>query len=381
MRRTIRGRDPFSGRSIEVGVENGRVQSVLQTGREEEAWLSPGLIDLQVNGYGGEDVNLDDPDPDVIVSLTKKMIGVGVTTYLPTIITAREAKIVAALQAVAEARRRSPLVADVVPYVHVEGPSITPEEGYRGAHPKEHVRAPKMAEFLRWQEASDGLVGMVTLSPHWLGVEKYISGLSQAGVHVALGHTNASAEQIQRAADAGARLSTHLGNGSAGMMPRHANVLWPQLADDRLTASLIADGHHLPADMLKTIVRAKTVDRCILVSDTVSVAGLPPGRYQTAVGGEVELHLDGRLNLAGTEFFAGAAVPVKDGIAKAVSSAGVSLAEAVKMATVNPGRFVGCIGVARPGVPADLIRFTLADDARGLNIETVWLKGEEWSGG
>jgi len=381
MKRTVRGRDPFSGRSIEVGIEDGRVQTVAETRRDEEAWLSPGLIDLQVNGYGGDDVNLDHPDPDLIHSLTKKMIGVGVTTFLPTIITASEAKIVAVLRAVAQARRQSRLVADAVPYVHVEGPSISPAEGYRGAHPEQHVRSPSMAEFTRWQEASDGLVGMLTLSPHWEGVGEYITRLSRAGVHVAIGHTNATPEQIRHAADAGARLSTHLGNGSAGMIPRHTNVLWPQLADERLTATLIADGHHLPGDMLKTMLRAKGIDRCILVSDAVSVGGLPPGRYQTAVGGEVELHHNGRLNLAGTEFFAGAALPLKDGIMRAVSSAGISLSEALMMATVNPGRFVGGAGVIRPGAPADLIRFTVADNACGLNIERVWLKGQQWPGG
>ena len=380
MKRTIRGRDPGTGRPIEVVLEDGMVQAVAEARHDKEGWLSPGLIDLQVNGYGGDDVNLDDPDPEVIHSLTKKMIREGVTTYLPTVITASEAKIVAALAAVAEARRRSGLVAHVIPYAHVEGPSISPVEGYRGAHAEQHVRSPSMAEFARWQEASDGLVGMVTLSPHWDGVEEYISMLSRDDVHVAIGHTDATAEQIHRAADAGARLSTHLGNGSAGMIPRHANALWPQLADDRLTATLIADGHHLPVDMLKTILRAKEIDRCILVSDAVSVAGLPPGRYRTAVGGEVELHENGRLNLAGTDFFAGAALPLKDGIMRVAASTGISLAEALRMATVNPGRFVRGIGLLRPGASADLIQFTIADSVR-LKIERVWVQGEEWSGG
>ena len=380
MKRTVRGRNPSNGRSIEVVIEDGMVQAVAETCHDEEGWLSPGLIDLQVNGYGGDDVNLDYPDPEVIHSLTKKMIGAGVTTYLPTIITASEAKIVAVLGAVAEARRHSRLVAHVIPYVHVEGPSISPVEGYRGAHAEQHVRPPSIAEFAHWQEASDGLVGMVTLSPHWDVVEEYISMLSHDGVHVAIGHTDATAEQIHRAADVGAKLSTHLGNGSAGMIPRHANVLWPQLADDRLTATLIADGHHLPDDMLKTILRAKGIDRCILVSDAVSVAGLPPGRYQTAVGGNVELHENGRLNLAGTDFFAGAALPLKDGIMHVIACAGISLAEALRMATANPGRFVRGIGTLCPGAPADLIRFTIAENASGLKIEKVWVRGEEWSG-
>jgi N-acetylglucosamine-6-phosphate deacetylase len=380
MKQSISGRNPQDRRPIEVIVDDGRVQAIVPGHDNQEAWLSPGFIDLQVNGYGGDDVNADGVDPDVIYSLTKKMIATGVTTYLPTIITASEEKIIAALRVVDKARRSSKLVADAVPYVHVEGPNISPVDGYRGAHAREHIRPPSLAEFARWQQASGGLVGMVTLSPHWQGVEDYISTLSGDGVYVAIGHTDATPEQIRRAIDAGATLSTHLGNGSAGMIPRHANSLWPQLADDRLTATLIADGHHIPGDMLKTMLRAKGTARCILISDAVAIAGLPPGRYRTSVGGNVELHESGRLSLAGTEFLAGAALPVKDGILRAVSCSGISLAEGLGMSTANPGRFVGGIGTLRPGSAADLIRFTVDRDLNKLNIERIWLKGVEWSG-
>ena len=380
MKQSIFGRNPQDGQPIEVIVEDGRVQAIVPARVDPEVWLSPGLVDLQVNGYGGDDVNVDGIDADVIHSLTKKMIATGVTTYLPTIITASEGKIIAALRAVAEARRSSRLVADAVPYVHVEGPNISPIDGYRGAHAREHVRPPRLAEFAQWQQASGGLVGMVTLSPHWEGAEDYISNLSGNGIYVAIGHTDATAEQIRRAVDAGAMLSTHLGNGSAGMIPRHANSLWPQLAEDRLTATLIADGHHLPADMLKAMLRSKGIARCILISDAVAIAGLPPGRYRTPVGGDVELHEDGRLNLTGTEFLAGAALPLKDGILRTVSWGGITLPEALGMATANPGRFAGGIGTLRPGVAADLIQFTFESNSNNLNIERVWLKGVEWSG-
>jgi N-acetylglucosamine-6-phosphate deacetylase len=380
MRYSIFGRNPQDGRTIEVIVDDGRVQAIVPGSADQEAWLSPGFIDLQVNGYGGDDVNADEVDAGVIHSLTKKMIATGVTTYLPTIITASEEKITEALRVVAEARRSSKLVADAVPYVHVEGPNISPIEGYRGAHPHEHIRPPSLAEFARWQQASGGLVGMVTLSPHWKGAEDYISTLSRNGVYVAIGHTDATPEQIRRAVDAGAMLSTHLGNGSAGMIPRHENSLWPQLADDRLTATLIVDGHHLPGDMLKTILRAKGTAHCILISDAVAIGGLPPGRYSTPVGGDVELDEYGRLSLAGTEFLAGAALPMKDGILRAVSCGGISLAEGLGMATANPGRFTGGIGILRPGAAADLILFTVDRDSNKLNIERIWLKGVEWSG-
>jgi N-acetylglucosamine-6-phosphate deacetylase len=377
-RQTITGRDPQSGRPLAVTVQDGLILEIQDGRRDEDAWLSPGLVDLQVNGYGGDDANLERPDPDAIISLTKKMIATGVTTYLPTIITAAEVKITAGLRAIAEARRRSKFVADAVPYIHVEGPSISPSEGFRGAHPAEQVRPPSLAEFDRWQDASGGLVGMVTLSPHFKGIEEYVSALTAQGVHIALGHTDASSEEIRRAVNAGARLSTHLGNGIAGLIPRHSNVLWPQLAEDRLTATMIADGNHVPADMFKVMVRTKGFDRTILVSDAVAVAGMPPGTYTTPVGGRVELHANGRLSLAGTEFLAGAALALKDGVARAMSMMGCSLADSLQMATENPGRFVGGLGVLRVGSPADLVRFTIESGGTALNIASVVVKGKEW---
>ncbi|HZP06978.1 MAG TPA: amidohydrolase family protein [Terracidiphilus sp.] len=373
----ISGRNPKDGRSVEVTFENGLIQEVCASRGEEDAWLSPGLIDLQVNGYGGEDVNAGNPEPETIIALTRKMIATGVTTYLPTIITASEKEITAALRAIAEARRRERFVADAIPYVHVEGPNISATDGPRGAHRREHVRPPSLAEFDRWQEASDGLVGMVTLSPHFPESVEYITKLTSQHVHVAIGHTDASPPEIHRAVHAGARLSTHLGNGIASMIPRHTNSLWPQLADDRLTATMIADGHHISGDLLKVMLRAKGIERSLLVSDAVALAGMPPGIYDTAVGGKVELHENGRLSLAGTEFLAGAARPLKDGVERVVSL-GVSLYDGLRMATENPGRLVGGIGVLRVGAPADLIRFTLKPEASTLVIDRVIAKGKEW---
>ena len=376
---TMTGLNPLDGKPIEITVRDGIIHGINASRREEEQWLSRGFVDLQVNGYGGDDVNMDEPDPQAIVSLTAKMIATGVTTYLPTIITASEQKIAAGLHAVAKAREGSKLVAACIPCVHVEGPHISPLEGYRGAHPVEHVRPPDLAEFARWQQASGGLVGMVTLSPHFEGSAEYISRLTAQGVHVSIGHTHASADEIRKAVDAGARLSTHLGNGIAGMIPRHANPIWTQLSEDRLTATMIADGHHLPADTFKAMVRAKGISRTILVSDAVALAGLQAGIYAAPIGGRVELRSDGRLSLLGTEFLAGAVLPIKDGIARAMTMAGISLGESVRMATENPGRFAGGAGVLEVGMPADLVRFSIEGGGTGLRIERVLVRGKEWS--
>ena len=375
----VTGLNPQDGMPIEVSVRDGVIQAIKTSRHAEERWLSSGFVDLQVNGYGGDDVNLAEPDPQAIISLTAKMVALGVTTYLPTIVTASEQKITAALHAIARARESSKLVAECVPYVHLEGPHISPLEGYRGAHPVEHIRPPDLTEFRRWQQASDGLVGMVTLSPHFQGSGTYISALVALGVHVSIGHTHASAEEIRKAVDAGARLSTHLGNGMPGMIPRHRNSIWAQMSEDRLTATLIADGHHLPGDTIKAMVRAKGIGRSILVSDSVALAGMPPGTYDAPIGGKVELHSDGRLSLAGTEYLAGAALPLKDGIARAMALAGISLGESIQMATANPGRFAGGAGIMLAGMPADLVRFSIEGGGRGLRIDRVLVKGKEWS--
>jgi N-acetylglucosamine-6-phosphate deacetylase len=374
---TISGRDPATGRAIKVTIEAGRVVAIEAGPAGESRWLTPGFVDLQVNGYAGHDLNGPALRPETLGHLARALRATGTTSFVPTIITAPEERIVAALGAIAQARAADPLLHRAIPYVHVEGPHISPHDGPRGAHPVEHVRPPDVAEFTRWQAACGGLVGMVTLSPHFPGACAYIAALTGSGVYVAIGHTDATPQQIVAAADAGAALSTHLGNGAAARMPRHPNLIWAQLAEDRLGASFIADGHHLPAATLKSMLRAKAIERSILVSDAVALAGLAPGIYEAPVGGKVELTADGRLGLAGTPFLAGAARPLSAGIAFVAGFCGVTLGDAVRLATGNPGRFAGGRGTLRLGAPADLVRFRWQPGERDLQIETVLVAGKE----
>ncbi|KKB85168.1 N-acetylglucosamine-6-phosphate deacetylase [Devosia limi DSM 17137] len=372
----IVGRDPATGQGLAVEFADGRITALMPAQADDGAYLAPGFVDLQVNGYGGHDLNAGAPTQETIEQLARHLLAAGVTCFAPTLITASEASLVAGLASIAAARRVSPLLAQMIPFVHVEGPSIDPADGPRGAHPLEHVRPPDPAEFARWQEACDGLVGLVTLSPHFPGAPDYIRSLVAQGVLVSLGHTGASPEQVLAAVDAGARLSTHLGNGAANLLPRHPNFIWTQLADDRLTASFIADGHHLPAATLKAMLRAKTLENAILVSDAAALGGMPSGRYESPIGGAVEVSGDGRLSIAGTPYLAGAGHLLNQNIAQAIGATGIGLADALGLATRNPGRFVPGRGVLECGGRADVTRFFWEPGDASLRIADVYVAGQ-----
>jgi N-acetylglucosamine-6-phosphate deacetylase len=185
--------------------------------------------------------------------------------------------------------------------------------------------------------------------------------VAASGVLVAIGHTNADSTQIRAAVDAGARMSTHLGNGAHGQIRRHPNYIWDQLAEDRLTASLIVDGHHLPPAVVKSFVRGKTVERCVLVSDLVGMAGMPPGRYPDTSIGDIEILDNGCIMVGGQrQYLAGAGFPITLGIANVMRFAQVDLRTAIEMASRWPAELIGgeTAGLTS-GATANLVLFEL----------------------
>jgi N-acetylglucosamine-6-phosphate deacetylase len=337
--------------------------------------LAPGLVDLQVNGYAGLDVNAESISAETVIELSNVLAAHGITTWLPTVITAPEPRITAALRAIADARAADPVVANAVPSVHVEGPFISDRQGPRGVHDPAFVRPLDSDEVLRWRAA--GPVGMVTVSPHGDQAPQHIRRLVDMGISVAIGHTHAEPDEVSAAADAGATLSTHLGNGIATTVPRHPNIIWRQLADDRLSAGLIADGHHLPFDTLEVMLRAKTLDRAFLVSDSTEIGGRAPGRYRTAVGALVELGADQRLAEVGSDLLAGAAATLLDGVRNVATRTTYPLADALRLATRNPARLApgtrSGVGEIRVGGPADLIVLDAELGLRGVVQSGRWV--------
>jgi len=344
------GRLLGSGEAVEVRTRAGRIESVRPLAPEEAdgplPWIGPGLCDIQINGYGGHDFNAEDPPPDALGHVRALLAAAGVPRFCPTVVTGSPEAMEARLRALAEALREDPSLEGAVPCFHLEGPFIAPEDGPRGAHPAQHVTAASSQAFARLQRAAEGHIGIVTLAPEVPGALELIRELASQGIVVAIGHTNASPECIREAARAGARLSTHLGNGAAAQLPRNESFLWEQLANDDLWASFIPDGHHLPPSTLRAMLRAKGVERSILTSDAIFVAGMPAGEY--VFGGQaVRKSEDGRVNLLETPYLAGSALALMDGVVNVMRFACVSLSDAWRMASLNPRRLLGleCLGV------------------------------------
>ena len=375
----LTGRLVDTGTAVRLRIDDGTIAEIAAPDHDTDLWLAPGLVDLQVNGYAGHDVNTDDVDAGVVGGLVRSLWAAGVTSVCPTIVTGSERRITRALRAVVEARAADPLVRHAIPCVHVEGPHIADADGPRGAHDAAQLRPPDVAEFHRWQAAGEGIVGIVTLAPERPGALEYIAEVSRTGVVAAIGHTAAEPSDIIAAADVGARLSTHLGNGAHLNLRRHPNYIWEQLADDRLAASFIADGHHLPASVLTVMVRAKGVERSILISDATELAGMPPGRYETPVGGPVELSADGRLALAGSQLLAGAVRPLLDCVAWTARHTEIGLRAAVQMATANPARLLAPAGPARGtlrvGAAGDVVAFRVDAATGRLDVDTTVARG------
>jgi N-acetylglucosamine-6-phosphate deacetylase len=367
----LRGRRYDTAQCVEVAVDDGRISSVTALADTAELpWLAPGFIDLQVNGYRG--IGFNDPalTPEKVAEVSLLMDQFGVTRYLPTLTTDSLDLLSQSLATIAKAINNVPAVRLRVPGIHLEGPFISAEDGPRGAHPKQHVRPPDWDAFQRLQQIAGGYIRLTTLSAEYDESPSFISKAVGAGVVVAIGHTKATTDQIRAAVDAGARLSTHLGNGSHPLIRRHPNYIWDQLAEDQLMASLIVDGHHLPPAVVKAMVRAKSPERCILVSDKTNLGGLPSGIYSTPLG-DIELLPDGKPVLAGQcDILAGAALPLSVNIAKVIEFADVDLPTAIDMATRNPARLMNWpVPFLEVGTEANLVAFRY--DSGKVQIDRV----------
>jgi N-acetylglucosamine-6-phosphate deacetylase len=381
------GIDPGTGDEIEVSFSDSieSVDSLLSPAGQLD-YVTPGWIDLQVNGFAGVDYNSPSSSHEEIIRSIHAILQTGVTRFFPTVITGSAANMSGALRNLAAAKEtawaHSAWECSAMEAFHLEGPYISPQDGPRGAHPERWVRPPDLDEFRRFQEAASGNIRLVTLSPEWPDAPRFIEALVGEGLVVSIGHTSAGPAQIAAAVSAGASLSTHLGNGAHAMLPRHPNYIWEQLAEDRLAASFIVDGIHLEPAFLKVALRAKGLERSFLVTDAVMPAGCAPGQYKLGEV-DVELHPDGSVRLLGGTRLAGSALRMDRALQNVMRIAGLSLREAISLATRNPAR-VGRIASRQrglnPGERADLVRFRVHEVTGEIEVLETFLGGHRVGG-
>jgi N-acetylglucosamine-6-phosphate deacetylase len=372
------GIDALTGKAVELQITQGRITGIKPIDTSDPLpYLTAGFFDIQVNGYRGDGYSHENLSEESINKIIAALAASGTTHHLPTLVTLPDERLLDNLHAIARAVKSSEDISSAIAGIHIEGPYISAEDGPRGAHDRSYIRDPDVTEFYRWQEAAEGLIRLITLAPERKGAIDFIQKVSATGVVVAIGHSAAEAALIDKAIEAGAGMTTHLGNGSHNLLPRLKNYIWEQLADDRLAASIICDGFHLPPSVVKVFRRAKGLKRLILASDAAYYGGLAPGLYRFE-NTEVKVFEDGHLGLAGTEFLAGAAHLLDWDIAGFMKFTGCSLAETLPLCTTNPAKL---LGVPQSGskiainAPANLVLFNHRQGSERLEILKTWRNG------
>lgn len=353
----IHARHSATGDALAIRIEAGRITAIAPSSERPRQWIAPSFFDPQINGCLGISFNAANLTPEQVRTVADVCRNHGIGGFCPTLITGGFDALRHGFATLAKAIESDGELGRRLPGFHLEGPYFSAEDGPRGAHPKEHIRDPDWDEFRRWQDAAGGRIRMVTLAPERPGAIPFIEKLTSAGVVPAIGHTAASAEQLRAAVKAGAKTCTHLGNGSHAILPRHPNYIWEQLASDDLWASIIPDGHHLPASVVKCIVRAKGIARTLITCDASSLAGMPPGKYREW-GTDLEVMPSGKVVLAGTPYLAGSGHFTDACVSNLIRAADVSLKDAVDMASVRPRQLLGLpVPTLAVGQPADVVLF------------------------
>ncbi len=361
---------------VSIETSSGKITGINRLSSEnkdQELFIAPGLIDVQINGYMGVDFSGPNLTIEGVRKATKALWKVGVTSYFPTIITSDIERIKQNFAILALARK-DPEIGKSIAGFHLEGPYISPIQGYRGAHLEKYIKLPDWKEFREIQKAADNGIKLITLAPELEGAISFISNCVKSGVVVALGHHNGSAKDIQMAIDAGAKMATHLGNGCANEINRHHNPIWPQLSDDRITPSIIADGFHLTKEEVRSFYKVKKFNNLILVSDALDLAGLPVGEYTR---GERKLLLTPNVvKLPEENVLAGAASPISKCVGVMMNFTQCSLKEAIQMASTNPANMFSMnnLGAIEPGKRADIIQFSMKNNE--MIVHKTFVDGE-----
>jgi len=375
----IEGLSYLDNKPISVLIKDGKIAEIKHIARLSEqnknVYLAPGLIDNQVNGFEGI-VFVGELTESNVHTVTRALWEHGVTTYFPTLTTKSREILLKNFSVLSHAKNDQQNLGSIAGF-HLEGPYISPEDGFRGTHPVKDVRPPDWNEFRELYNASGKSILTITVAPEVPGGLEFIKNCNKLGVVVAIGHHNASAELIDQAVANGAKICTHLGNGMANTINRHVNPLWPQLSNDKLMISIICDGAHLRPEEIRVFYKVKGPAKTIITSDVTEYAGLKPGRYKSLVGDSVELTTEGEVRNLQQNVLYGSASAINKGVGHIMEVTGCSLADAIRMASTNPAKLYGLKdrGSIEVGKRADLILFKLVNNK--IEIQKTVVAGKE----
>ncbi|HPA17954.1 MAG TPA: amidohydrolase family protein [Verrucomicrobiae bacterium] len=307
------------------------------------------LFDVQINGFAGVDFQDPGVSSDEVARAVRALAGHQTLRFFVTFITDGRERLLEKVRHFEGIRAGDGAVAESVCGYHIEGPWLSPEAGYCGAHDPKKMRDPDPRELEALQDAANGNIRLVTLAPERGGSAAFIRAAREMGIRISLGHTDASGAKIDEAVAAGAEFCTHLGNGVPLQMARHDNVVQRLLARDELTAFLIPDGIHLPPFALQNLFRAKPPGRALFTTDAVAAAGAPPGRHRSGEH-EVDVGDDGAVRLPSGQL-AGSALTPDRGLENVMLWLGIDVAMARRLWSVEAAaRF----GIELPELPGAL---------------------------
>ena len=329
-------------------------------------FVVPGFIDIHVHGGGGSDVM--DGGYEAVKQVATTHSRFGTTAFLPTTMTMSKDKIIESLKSIHEAFIKGTGAAEILG-VHLEGPYISSEK--KGAQKEKDIKKASIGEFLEFNQASGNLIRIVTLAPEKPGAIDLIRWLHKNGIIASVGHSNATYKQVQEGIKAGLTHVTHTFNAMRGFNHREPGVVGAALSSPKLILEMIADGIHLHPVAMKILIKIKEIGKIVLITDAMRAASKPEGTYN--LGGQEVTVVRGQARLKdGT--LAGSVLTMDKAVCNMVDKVGVSLTEAIQMATASPARCLGVEskkGSLEPGKDADIVILN-----KKLKVELTMVKGK-----
>lgn len=368
----LAGRHYATGEPVRIEWTSGRLSSIepFPASRTSLPWIAPPVFDLQVNGFGGIDFQRDDLSTDQLLVAARALRDSGCARFLLTLITDAWPDLLRRLKHIRTLRNACPELHRAIAGWHVEGPFLSTEPGYHGAHNPAHMLDPSPTHLdeLRAVTAQDPL--LLTLAPERPGAMETIRAAVQRGIRVSLGHTNADEATLLAAATSGATGFTHLGNACPQTLDRHDNLLWRVLDTPGLTVGLIPDAIHVSPALFRLIHRLIPTNAIYYTTDAMAAGGAPPGRY-TIGSLELEVGEDQIVRQPGRSNFAGSALRPVDGLRRAAAMLNQPWQRVWDRFSINPSRFMGLPTGFAIGDPAEFSLIGTDSEGGIARIETI----------